>query len=46
MDDMLHLDGLDVGRENVGALMETLSIEVHYRKVDTSWRNQVHRIYP
>jgi len=43
---MLKLEGVEVGREHVRALMIKMGIEALYRKVNTSRRNQAHRIYP
>ena len=44
--DMLLLEGHEVGRKHVGTLMRKMGIEAIYRKVNTSRRNQEHRIYP
>ena len=44
--DMLNLEGVEVGRKHVRTLMTKMGIEALYRKVNTSRRNQAHRIYP
>ena len=44
--DMLRLEHIAVGRKHVGTLMKKMGIEALYRKTNTSWRNQAHRIYP
>jgi putative transposase len=44
--DMLHLEGLVVGRKHVGTLMEKMGIEAIYRKRNTSKPHAEHRIYP
>jgi len=44
--DMLKLEGVEVGRKHVRTLMIKMGIEALYRKVNSSRRNQAHRIYP
>ena len=44
--DMLKLEGVAVGRKHVSTLMRKIGIEALYRKLNTSQRNQAHRIYP
>ena len=43
---MLRLEKIEVGRRHVSTLLRKMSIEVLYRKANTSRRNQAHRIYP
>jgi putative transposase len=44
--DMLHLEGIAVGRKHVGTLMEKMGIEAIYRKRNTSKPHPEHKIYP
>jgi len=44
--DILRLKGIEVGRRHIGTLMKRMGIEALYRKANTSWRDQEHRIYP
>ncbi len=44
--DMLHLEGLKVGRKHVATLMRKMGIEALYRKPRTTKRHPEHRVYP
>jgi putative transposase len=44
--DMLHLEGLKVGRKHVATLMRKMGIEALYRKPRTTNRHPEHRVYP
>ena len=44
--DMLHLEGLKVGRKHVSTLMRKMGIEALYRKPRTTKRHPEHRVYP
>ena len=44
--DLLHQDGIEVGRRHVSTLMARMGIEALYRKPNTSRRHPQHRIYP
>jgi putative transposase len=44
--DMLHLEGLKVGRKHVSTLMRKMGIEALYRKPRTTQRHPGHRVYP
>ena len=44
--DLLHQDGIEVGRRHVATLMRRIGIEALYRKPNTSRRHPQHRIYP
>jgi putative transposase len=44
--DLLHQDGIEVGRRHVTTLMARMGIEALYRKPNTSRRHPQHRIYP
>ena len=44
--DLLHRQGLAVGRKRVARLMKKMGIEAIYRKANTSRRNFAHKVYP
>ena len=44
--DLLHREGIAVGRKHVGTLMRRMGLEALYRKPNTSRRHPAHRIYP
>ncbi len=44
--DLLHRQGLTVGRKRVARLMKKMGIEAIYRKANTSRRNFAHKVYP
>ena len=44
--DMLHLEGIKVGRKHVCTLMRKMGIEALYRKPRTTKRHPEHRVYP
>ena len=44
--DLLHQEGIVVGRKHVATLMRRMGAEAIYRKPNTSRRNTQHKIYP
>jgi putative transposase len=44
--DILHREGVEVGRRHVGTLMRRMGIQALYRKPNTSRRHPQHAVYP
>jgi putative transposase len=44
--DLLHQEGMTVGRKHVATLMKRMGIEALYRKPNTSRRHPQHAVYP
>jgi putative transposase len=44
--DMLHREGVEVGRRHVGTLMRRMGIQALYRKPNTSKKHPAHAVFP
>jgi putative transposase len=44
--DLLHLEGVEVGRRHIGTLMRRMGMEALYRKPNTSKKNPAHPVFP